>query len=99
MTTRELSGNPRVVRGRNGMEIQYNWGKVSRQEQKCRENCAFIVLTFGIGVLILAIGLCTGLLAPAHGLVGMVATWVVGFVAREYLETSEHDDTIELDVE
>ena len=23
MTTRELSGNPRVVRGRNGMEIQY----------------------------------------------------------------------------
>ena len=81
------------------MEIQYNWGKVSRQEGKSRENSALIVSLFGIGVLILVVGLCTEVLSPGLGLVGGVASWVAAFVSREYLETSVYDDTIELDVE
>ncbi len=72
MTTRELSGNPRVVRGRNGMEIQYNCGKVSREEQKSRENIAFIVSLFGVGVSILAIGLCTEVLSRGWAFWGML---------------------------
>ncbi len=99
MTTREMSGNPRIHRGKDGMEIRYEWGKVSRQVQKSRENSALIVCLFGIGVLILTVGLCTEVLSPGLGLVGGVASWVLAFVSREYLTTSERDDTIEFDVE
>ena len=98
MTTREMSGNPRILRGRDGMEIRYEWGKVSRQVQKSRENSALIVCLFGIGVLILTVGLCTEVFSPGLGLVGGVASWVAAFATREYLHTSVHDDEIEIDV-
>ncbi len=99
MTTREMSGNPRIHRGKDGMEIRYEWGKVSRQVQKSRENSALIVFLFGIGVLLLTVGLGTEVLSPGLGVVGGVGSWVAAFVTRENLDPSVRDDEIEFDVE
>ncbi|MEE8471165.1 MAG: hypothetical protein V3S51_07535, partial [Dehalococcoidia bacterium] len=86
-------------RGKDGMEIRYEWGKVSRQVQKSPENSALTVFLFGIGVLILTVGLSASVLSPGLGLVGGVGSWVAALVTREYLDTSVHDDEIEFDVE
>ena len=98
MTTKELREHPQIVRGKDEMEIRHEWGKIARRIHKSRENSALIVLLFGIGVLIIAIGLCTDVLNPGVGLVGGIASWVAAFVAREYLDTAVHQDTIEFDV-
>ena len=97
MTTRELSAEPEVLYGEDEMEIRYKWGKVARKVQRSRENSALIVFLFGLGVLILSVGLFTDVIGPGAGVVGGVASWVAAFVAREYLTTSEHHDTIEFD--
>jgi hypothetical protein len=98
MTTRELRANPQIVKGQEGMEIRYEWGKVARRIQKSRENSALIVFLFGLGVLLLSIGLCTDVIGAGVGMVGGVGSWVAAFVAREYLDTAECEDDIEFDV-
>ena len=98
MTTRELRANPQVLRGRDGMEIRYEWGKVARRIQKSRENSALIVFLFGLGALILSVGLCTDVISAGVAVVGGIGSWVAAFVARAYLDTSECEDDIEFDV-
>ena len=98
MATREYrASTPQILRGEDGMEIRYEWGKLARGMHKCRGNSALIVLLFGLGVLILSVGLCTSVIGAGLGLVGGIGCWVVAFVAREYLVTSVYEDEIEFD--
>jgi len=75
-----------------------------RQKRICRyqmgrEADAFAVLLFGLGVLILVIGLTTGLYGVGHGLIGLVASWVVAFVVRAYCGIWEYHDTVDYEPE
>jgi hypothetical protein len=71
---RDLETKPR--RARSTYEYQIGRG----------EN-ALLVLLFGLGFLVFVIGLCTGLLTVAHGFLGWMAAWVLGFALRSYWGT------------
>lgn len=41
------------------------------------EKNALTIFLFGLGILLLVTGLCTGLYSPQIGVVGWIAAWVV----------------------
>jgi len=53
---------------------------------------ALTVLLFGLGVLVLVVGLCTDAYSPALGVVGLVALWVIAITLRVYWLASDRDE-------
>ena len=97
MVVVELDDNPGIIYGED--EIQGHKRKGICVYKMGREADALLVLLFGLGVLIFVIGLCTGLYAVAHGFVGWVASWVLGFALRAYFGTWMYRDTIDYEAE
>jgi hypothetical protein len=52
-------------------------------ERRTLDALSFFVL--GLGVILLLLAPCAGVYSLGHGLVAMVATWVVGHTLRTYL--------------
>ncbi len=52
---------------------------------------ALTALLFGCGILVLVVGVFSDRYSWQHGLIGMVALWVVAFALRVFLHTPPHD--------
>lgn len=57
-----------------------------------RSRNAVTVLLFGLGVLVLVVGLCTDAYSAALGFVGLVALWVIGITLRVYWFARDPDE-------
>ncbi len=53
---------------------------------------ALVVFLMGLGVLVVALGLCTDIFSVQLGFIGLVASWVVAMTLRVY-HTGTPDDT------
>jgi hypothetical protein len=71
--------------------------ELTKQRHRCefwigRGANALTVLLFGLGVLVLVIGLCTDLYSAGIGVVGWIALWVAGYTVRTYCGSREYLD-------
>ncbi len=56
------------------------------------EKNAMTVLFLGIGVIALAVGLCTDLYSAPLGLLGLVCSWVVALTLRAFYGLGDRDE-------
>ncbi len=56
------------------------------------ETNALVVFLMGLGILIMALGPCTGFYGIGLGFIGLVACWVVAITLRVYHNTGTPED-------